>query len=445
MTMNRLNKNFFKHASHQQGVTLLELMVAMAVSSVIMLGISNIYLSTKKSYIIHDEFSRIQENGRYSIETLSTNIRNAGFFGCSSGQLGAASNSLRNPEQSANNFQTGLMGYEALGTDFNSGVTTITPNIGVPGDWATALGLTAPNPAGGVDLNIAVTPEAAITNLAVKGSDILIIRTADNSGVRVDRNNQGAQFFAVNPTGEAADANGCVAGICNEDILLVSDCTKSLIFQATNVVANQGGGGGNCNAVAPADCFNLVHSGNNNIVPGNVAPNWNDGTKDFGPDSEIMTVVTKTYFIGVNPAQGVTEPSLYVRENNNAPQPLVEGIENMQILYGIDTNITPGNPAGDGIANRYVSANRVTNLDNESNTVFESVVSVKISLLARTPQDLPGINRTAADYAALTYNMVSPASPILINPFTPGVPDRRMRKIFNITIKIRNKSFNLAN
>lgn len=431
--------------AQQHGVTLLELMVAMAVSSFIMLGISNIYLSTKKSYVIHDEFSRIQENGRYATETLSTNIRNAGFFGCSSGQIGQTSSTLRNPEQSAWNFQTGLMGYEAVGTDFDNPVTIITPEVndGVAGDWVTAAGLTAENPAGGADILISVNPEAAITNLAVKGSDILIIRTADNSGVRIDRNNQGAQFFAVNPTG-APEANNCIANICENDILLISDCAKSLIFQATNIA---GVGGGGCNAAAPATCFNVVHSNAANI-PGNVTPTWAD--HDYGPDSEIMTVVTKAYFVGVNPGgigggAVVTEPSLYVRENNGVPQPLVEGIENMQVLYGVDTDITAGNIAGDGIANRYVSADDVVNQDGDSNSVFESVVSVKISILARTPQNLPGLNRTAADYAALTYPMVSPASPILINPFTPGTADRRMRKVFNLTLKVRNKSFNTAN
>ena len=443
-----MNKPMLKRqtqTSQQHGVTLLELMVAMAVSSFIMLGISNIYLSTKKSYVIHDEFSRIQENGRYATETLSTNIRNAGFFGCASGQLGAISSTLNTPEQSAWNFQTGLMGYEAVGTDFDNPVTTITPEVnnGVAGDWVTAAGLTAADPGGGANRALSVNPDAAITGLAVRGSDILIIRTADNSGVRIDRNNQGAQFFAVNPTGAPA-VNNCIANICENDVLLVSDCAKSLIFQATNLTAV---GGGGCTQAAPASCFNLVHSNAAN-TPGNQTPNWAD--HDYGADSEIMTVVTKAYFVGVNPGgigggAVVTEPSLYVRENNGIPQPLVEGIENMQILYGVDTDISAANPAGDGIANRYFSANDVVDQDGDSNTVFEGVVSVKISLLARTPQNLPGINRTAADYAALTYAMVSPASPITINPFTPGVADRRMRKIYNLTLKIRNKSFNTAN
>jgi len=49
---------------------------------------------------------------------------------------------------------------------------------------------------------------------------------------------------------------------------------------------------------------------------------------------------------------------------------LVEGVENMQLLYGEDTD-------GDGAANRYRSA---ANIDD-----FRDVVSVKVGLLVRSP------------------------------------------------------------
>jgi len=430
--------------TQQHGVTLLELMVAMAVSSFIMLGISNIYLSTKKSYVIHDEFSRIQENGRYATETLSTNIRNAGFFGCSSGQgLGAVTNGLNQTQNSPWNFETGLMGYEAVGTDFDQPATTIDPTVsgGPVASWVTAAGLTSSGVA------ISPNPDAVVAGLALIGSDILILRTADDLGVRIVSNNNGAQVFVEDTTGGYV-ANSCpqnaggggfnvngISGICERDILLVSDCTKSRIFQASSMsTANPPG---QC-PITP--CFNLRHAAAG--TPGNADVTWMTGDGEtFGPDSEVMTVVTKTYFVGV-PVDAVgapLEPSLYERINDApVPTPIVEGIENMQVLYGVDTN-------GDGVANQYFSANDVPDVDGDADTVFEGVVSVKISLLARTPQNLPGINRTAADFAALTYPMVSPASPITINPFQPGSTDRRMRKVFNLTLKLRNKSFNIAN
>lgn len=439
-----------KTAYQQTGVTLLELMVAMAVSSIIILGISNIYLSTKKSYVVHDEFARIQENGRYSMEALSSNIRNAGYFGCSASQglgtLGVITNGLDNSEDTAWNFETAIMGFEAVGTDYDQATVAapviITPEVASfnRADWVTAGGITSNG------TPISVNPDGIIAGLAVKGSDILVLRTTDGTGVRVTQNNNSATLFVedlgtvANACPQAAGPNtNSISGICQNDILLVSDCSKSRIFQATNV--SPGGGPGVCGGTP---CFNITHAAAGN--PGNAAPvAWmtQQGANGYGPDSEIIKLVTKTYFIGVNPPPGgtITEPSLYVRENAGTPVPLVEGIENMQILYGVDTS-------GDGIANRYFSANDVPDVDGEPNTAFDGVVSVKLSLLARTPQDLPGINRTAADYANMVYPLVSPApgASISITPIVNAATiDRRMRKVFNLTIQVRNKSFNLAN
>jgi len=413
----------------QSGVTLIELMVAMAVSSVIMLGVSNIYFSTKKSYVIHDEFARLQENVRYAIETLSVNIRNAGFFGCSSGQgLGNFVNGLNSSNESEWNFETGLMGYEAIGTDIGDTkvLTPSTPSADV-NDWVTAAGLTSDGVA------ISTTPNAAIANIAIEGSDILVIRTTDGAGIRLLKNN-GSNIIRVENdgnTGTCPDSSTKYNGLCQNDILLVSDCSNSRIFQISgmNTVASAACDG-------QSNCLQINHAASS--TPGNKPSDgvtWNPPGNIFTEDAEIMRVVTKAYFVGVSNGQ----PTLFVRENADAPVPLVQGIENMQILYGIDTD-------EDGVANQYVSADNVTDVDGDSDTVFESVVSIKLSLLVRTPNDLPGINRTTADYANLTYDMVSPASPITIDPIETDSTstDRRLRKVYNLTIKIRNKSFNTA-
>lgn len=70
--------NTFKKSS---GLSLVELMVAMTVSAILMLGISEIFSLNKKSYNVQDENARMQESGRYAFNTLMTDIRRAGFFG----------------------------------------------------------------------------------------------------------------------------------------------------------------------------------------------------------------------------------------------------------------------------------------------------------------------------------------------------------------------------
>jgi type IV pilus assembly protein PilW len=66
---------------NSRGFSLVELMVAMVVTLILLAGIGQIFLSSKKSFNIQDSLSRIQENGRYAIDTLAQDIRRAGYWG----------------------------------------------------------------------------------------------------------------------------------------------------------------------------------------------------------------------------------------------------------------------------------------------------------------------------------------------------------------------------
>lgn len=63
------------------GLSLVELMIAMVISAILMLGISQIFSLNKKSYTVQDENARMQESGRYAFNMLMTDIRRAGYFG----------------------------------------------------------------------------------------------------------------------------------------------------------------------------------------------------------------------------------------------------------------------------------------------------------------------------------------------------------------------------
>ncbi len=105
---------------------------------------------------------------------------------------------------------------------------------------------------------------------------------------------------------------------------------------------------------------------------------------------------------------GTTSCSL----TSNSTNDLIEGIENMQILYGEDTPILS---IYDGWANYYVPANNVVN--------WEKVVSVRVSLLVKSIDD-----NLAVQPLAYTYNGT-----------TSTPTDRRLRRIFTTTIALRNR------
>lgn len=93
-----------------------------------------------------------------------------------------------------------------------------------------------------------------------------------------------------------------------------------------------------------------------------------------------------------------------------AAQAILEDIENMQILYGENTD-------GDvfGVADRYVPANNVGSWDQ--------VVSLRISVLIRTPEN----------------NLVAAPQAYSFNGITVTPTDRRLRRVFTTTITLRNR------
>ncbi len=71
--------NCSRIASTQRGFTLVELMVAMTIGLFISAGVISLFVETKQSYRANDGMARVQENGRFAIEYLSRDVRQAGF------------------------------------------------------------------------------------------------------------------------------------------------------------------------------------------------------------------------------------------------------------------------------------------------------------------------------------------------------------------------------
>lgn len=62
----------------QDGMTLIELMIAMALGLFVMLSLIGMLLAGKASYLVQEQQAHIQETGRYALEVLSRAIRQAG-------------------------------------------------------------------------------------------------------------------------------------------------------------------------------------------------------------------------------------------------------------------------------------------------------------------------------------------------------------------------------
>ncbi|HKM28004.1 MAG TPA: PilW family protein [Thiopseudomonas sp.] len=65
----------------QAGLSLVELMIAMTLGILLMLGVTQVFLSSKATYVSNQQLSQIQESGRFAMEFLTRDIRNAGYKG----------------------------------------------------------------------------------------------------------------------------------------------------------------------------------------------------------------------------------------------------------------------------------------------------------------------------------------------------------------------------
>ncbi len=101
-------------------------------------------------------------------------------------------------------------------------------------------------------------------------------------------------------------------------------------------------------------------------------------------------------------------PSLWRRVNAADPEELVQGIEDMQILYGEDTN-------GDRAADTYGAADTVQ---------MDNVVAVRFAVLAATLEEV------APEPVPYSFTVFSDANP----------GDRRLRREFVATVNLRNRT-----
>jgi len=128
-------------------------------------------------------------------------------------------------------------------------------------------------------------------------------------------------------------------------------------------------------------------------------------TANSGPFADLRRFLVQIYYVDSNNHAGDGIPTLKMAELSTANTftitPLVEGIEYMQIDYGIDNN-ADGMPDG-----AYVSCSACTATD------WANVVSVKINIIARNLE-------TSTSYTDATiYNLGTAGS------FTPGGNYRR--------------------
>jgi type IV pilus assembly protein PilW len=368
-----MNKHMKIDRGQQRGMTLVELLVALVLSLFLVGGIVQIFIGNRVTFAFNDGLSRIQENARFSLEHIAFNSRMAGYSGCLSDVT--VFNNLTAPNPFRDDIANGITGHNANGTGVGQSYTAAAM------DPAPSSNATNWTPALPTELN----------NRVIPGSDVLIVRGA-----------AGAASSLVAPFSDPSQLTIATPHtFVNGEILVVADCQKASIFQLTS-------------SSVSGTTATLVHADTAGFSPGNASATW-PIEQEFGLGAEVALHQTYAFYVG----QGANgRPSLFQlrlqsltgTSSGFAPEELVEGIDTLQIRYGLDTD-------NDGDVDSWTPADAVAD--------WTAVLSMEVTLLARSGDEY------GTEVDTVVYNVAG-------TQFNP-VDDRRHRQIFSTTVGIRNR------
>ena len=366
--------------SAMRGLTIIELLISMVLGLTLAAGVTQVYVGNSQVERDQEARARMQENGRFAIYFLANELRMAGYLGCLASLAASDINSTLDSVPASFQPTTGLQGWEASGTApglvYNS--TEDVAVISTATGWVTSGG------------NVLDT-----TN-AVPGSDIVRVWSAAGTGAVIN---------SVTP-GATTVINSGMIHIVEGDILLLSDCERADWVQACDVTEL---GGVSINTELSSGC-----------VPGNDT-SIRVGTQAGG---ELAKLQGSLLYIGKSGNVATNPPGLFRRELSatataGTAEELVEGIESMQILFGL--NADNDNKKS---VDSYVIANQVTD--------WSRVVSVRISLLVQSIEDNMLPAPQPYTFQGVTYDGASG------NGALPE--DTRLRRVFTTTITLRNRA-----
>ena len=368
----------------QRGLSLVELMISLAVGSLITVGIAQLFSANSDTYGVMLGQSRMQESARFALDFISRDVQKAGYRGCFSSNEDLFW-TISDPENLPYEFDL-RFGIEAHD---GAGLNIWSPNLDV-----------IPDDNEGFVANTGIDKDAIVS-----GTDVLTLRNASQPDIE-------ARLAARMPTSAGdieviAPARGEAGlGFAQFDLALIHDCEKATIFHVTDI-----------DTATNAPNYLIKHS----TAPIDV---WRNAQltlaskNTFDTDAVVGGIETHTYYIAPGAGEnnsGDTPLSLWRKSGTSVPVELVEGVEDLQVLFGVSTD-------ADRIPNQYVIANAVVD--------WKDVTTVRVTVVANTIDDVGGSMTPTHGCSVQNCYDGEPAD---------GV-DGLMRRSFTQTIMLRNSS-----
>ena len=346
--MIRWNPRVMRVRASGAGFTLIEMMVALAIASVLLVALTVLFINTSAARTETDRASRQIEAGRFALAELADDIRHAGYYG------------------SIINAPTLPVSVTTLPDPCSQVVTDIQNNLGLPVQGYVG-GSTAPVTC--INAKAGYKPNTAV----------LVVRRADTFNSTAS-SSPTSGYYQIQTSGCEGDTTAYVVD---------TDTNTSAYTLHTNTTPG-------CTPLTSAPTA-LVTPLYTRIYF--ISTCSNDDCTASGADSvptlKRIDVTPSTTLSTCDPPTRCTIKSI------------VDGIENLQFDYGIDTTASPG----DGSPDVYTNTSAHTGT-TPAFTEWPNVMSVRIYLLARNI-DASGVVDTK------TYNL-GPAGGV-----TPGGSYRR--------------------
>ncbi|MDD4882544.1 MAG: PilW family protein [Gallionellaceae bacterium] len=237
----------------------------------------------------------------------------------------------------------------------------------------------------------------------LRGDALAVLRADDETPNIISTYTQSTGVFNLT----AAPGN-----LANNDIIVATDCQTAVVGLVT--------------AVSSATVTTKAKT----------ASPYN-ATSTYAANSRLYALSGHLYYIRNN---GAGIPSLYRQDFDNgstAGVELVEGVEDMQIMYGVDTTGI-ADTDGNGSVDTYVTADQVTATapgSSDANKWSNRVLSVRVDLLIRSVENNVATN--AQSFPAAYWPFSTPT--VVVSGGSAVAQDRRLRKQFTATFTLRGR------
>ena len=347
-----MHTNVLRH-SPNSGFSIVELLIALALGLLVVAGIVQLFVGNNRTYEVVNAQARLQENARFAFDFITRSARSAGYFGCAPETANVALNLVGNwnliPEY---NMPEPVDGWESNGNG------TFSPDD-----------LTTMPRSGAAEVNVHLTGNGIDRNELSDASDILVFRSIEKPAARLAQILQPDGIpIAYTPDGEPSFEV--------DDVVMLADCEQAAVFKVTDVAT--AGDETTLSRVVSGAAGPFENSATVTTSTGDViASTLSILGRSYGASATIAPLETTFYFIARSTelarvaqagTDGVAVNALWQKTGNNAPVELVQGIEDMQLLFGVDTT-----------ADEVLNVNQYLTIDNVEDV--REIVVVQVTLI----------------------------------------------------------------